>query len=289
MKLKEEIKNGIFHKLYLFIGTDKALIKKRIGRIADALNLQLPKSVTIENEIQWKELLSSLNEQQLFSKTRLEVAILLFIPKKLNFNFADGNHLGLISEKPIKFTLADCYMEDTGKFGKSEYTKYIKYFITHHGKSAGREIIETIYENCGKDIAKIEQETLKLIAYIGARDSINSEDLIILTKKSSGGWINLHKRGLSFSHNDKFLKKIEKDGKPPQVASGTIFNALIKQSEHIKKKNFNQALELIKQADIAIKRSDSSLGFIILRQLLFKLNIIIDGGFSGQNFWKIMD
>lgn len=288
MKLKEEIKNRIFHKLYLFIGTDKALIKKRVDRIAAALDLQPPKSVTIENEIQWKELLFSLNEQQLFSKTRLEVAVLLFMPKKLNFDFADGNHLGLISEKPIKFTLADCYMEDTGKFGKSEYIKYIKYFIAHYGKSAGYEIIEAIYENCGKDIAKIEQETLKLIAYVGARDSINSEDLIILTKKGSAGWINLYKKGLSFSHNDKFLKKIEKDGKPPQVASGTIFNALIKQSEHIKKKNFNQALELVKQADIAIKRSDSSLGFIILRQLLFKLNIIIDGGFSGQNFWKII-
>jgi len=288
MKLKEEIKNGIFHKLYLFIGTDKALIKKRIGRIADALNLQLPKSVTIENEIQWKELLSSLNEQQLFSKTRLEVAVLPFIPKKLNFDFADGNHLGLISEKPIKFTLADCYMEDTGKFGKSEYIKYVKYFIAHHGKSAGHEILEAIYESCGKDIAKIEQEILKLIAYVDSRDSINNEDLIILTKKDSAGWINLYKRGLPFSYNDKFLKKIEKDGKPPQVASGTIFNALIKQSEHIKKKNFSQALELIRQADVAIKRSDSSLGFIILRQLLFKLNIIIDGGFSGQNFWKII-
>jgi len=287
MKLKEELKKRIFHQLYLFAGTDRALIKKRIARVSSALGISAPKPTTITSDEKWEEFVTSLQERSLFSKIRLDVAELSFNPKTLDFKIGKNNYLIVTANKPIKFKIKDCYIEETDKlFGKPEYIKYIRYIISTHKKSASSGVIEKIYEICGKDLAKIESETLKLITYIGKQQSIKIEDLTILIQKESTGWINLY-RSDALSYNDRFLKAFETSGKPAQAALGAIFNSLIKKPNYPNKEKFKRALELIKQADIATKTTGTDLEFVILRQLLIKLYRIINNEAAGESIREI--
>ena len=273
MKLEEELKTGKLHKLYIFVGTDHALIRKRVTRIANALSLDMPKSLQIDDETQWRDLLFSLKGRCLFSKNRLEIAILSFTPKTVDFDYPVENHLVIISSKELSFKQKDCYLENTEQFDAEHYRKYIGYFLKQHKKAADRAIINEVYSICGKNLAIIDNAVLKLAAYIGSRKAVKMDDLSILVRRESSIWINLDSGNLV--KNDNLVKQMERRGNPPQMAIGIIFSALMKKTNSYNQSRFDKALKFIEQSDIDIKRSDTTSGFLILRQLLLKLNNIV--------------
>ncbi len=270
MKLEDELKRGKLHKVYIFIGTDHALIRKRITRIANVVCQDMPKSLQIDDETQWNGLLLSLRRRTLFSKNQLEIAMLSFVPKTVDFDFPVENHLIVISGKSICFKQKDCYMENMNEFNTQDYKKYIKYLFKQYKKTADGAIINEIYSICGRDLAKIDNNVLKLVSYISSRKTINIDDLSILDRKESSIWINLNSENLI--RNDNFIKQMEISGKPPHLVIGIIFSALRKSINNYNQRQFDKALKLLEQADVAIKRSDQNSGFLILRQLLLKLH-----------------
>lgn len=272
MKLEEELKTGKLHKVYIFAGTDHALIRKRIARIANTIHVTMPKSLQIDDETQWVDLLCSLASKSLFSKNRLEIAMLSFVPKTIDFDYPAENHLVVISRRKLSFKQRDCFRENTEDFDAEDYKKYIRYFLKQHKKTADSVIINRIYSICGRDLAKIDNDVLKLVSYIGSGKAIKIDDLSILVRRESLIWINLSSENLV--QNDNLIKQMERSGKVPQMLIGIIFNALAKRASCYNKSRFDKALKFVEESDIAIKRGDSTSGFLILRQLLFKLHNI---------------
>ena len=187
-----EFKNGLVggdeYPVYLFEGEDGffrerglELIKKQFVTEPD-LNV-----VVLSSDCDAFELVSSLNGYPFLSKKRLTV-IREFYPKQDLFkkgikeyleNPSSVSVLAILNEKPCeafaKFKsvcVVDCKKAEVGLLVKWIKAECSRYMVAIDGETAS-----TLADYCLADMTRIENETHKLIAYVGDGGTITSQDV----------------------------------------------------------------------------------------------------------------
>ena len=177
--------------LYLFYGSEDYLIDQRIKQFK-AQNIERLDGKSASKE----QILETLQGQSLFAQEKLVIIDSIdFREEKWNEivpslkNLSSQTTLVIVAKtaparsKLVKFikekgevlefkTFADCE--------EDQVIRWIENQVKKQGKKIERQAAATLQEVCGKELRKLCSEIDKLITFIGAKDKIETEDVLTL-------------------------------------------------------------------------------------------------------------
>ena len=185
---KNQLENGKSFSVYLFEGEDIFFRERGLRLLIDKfvenpeLNL-----VSLDGEPTVSDLTASLNGYPFMSPKRMTV-VREFYPKQDYFknglkeyleNPSDCSILAVLNQnpcEPLKKYSSVCAV-NCGKADASLIVKWIRAECGRSSVSIDGETAKLLAEYCSSDMTRVETETLKLIAFVGANGTITADDL----------------------------------------------------------------------------------------------------------------
>ena len=192
-QIAQDIKNGIFHKLYLIYGEEKYLLRQYLGNLLHALGAapgNMNYTVFSEKKTTDDEIISICETMPFFAERRVVLLDELDLFKSKREKLTDylknlPDYLVLIVREDTADKRSRLYKEiiKTGTVAefKTQDTKDLGVMVAKKLKAAGKLIrkstCELFLSKAGTDMNYISCELEKLIAYTGDRQEVTAQDI----------------------------------------------------------------------------------------------------------------
>ena len=185
-EFKNGLVNGDEHPVYLFEGEDAFFRERGLSLLKNQFVTEPELNVvSLSSDADVQELLASLNGYPFLSRKRLTI-LREFYPKQDFFknglktyleNPSEVSVLAILNEKPCEALkkFDSVLAVDCKKADSSLLLKWIKAECSRYGVVIDGESAQTLAEYCLQDMTRIENETHKLIAYVGDGGTISLE------------------------------------------------------------------------------------------------------------------
>lgn len=188
----EELKKSLINKIetgYILYGSDSFLLNNSIKVITDACKLELPEFNFIkfnDENFNIDEVISSLEMLPIMSERKVVLLDFSNNLPKVKFDglieyFKNPNTTSVfilnIGENELKSIPLNIQNVDCNPIAKEIAIKFIANEIKKYGKTAGSEVVYSIFENCKGDLNNSIKEINKLCNYVGSNSEITINDV----------------------------------------------------------------------------------------------------------------